>query len=569
MAKTFDQLRTDINAAFPDVGPSRITPADLRGRMVDFVDSVNKFTECVAYPLNQAGIDDAYSKVLANGGGVIRLLAGEYVNISSMPISSGISYIGVVPSWTGAQDFPEQGGIPTGGTQISCVAGSTVLKYNHTDKATPDVNFAENGLYGCKVYGVTFKNAGMAIKIGAKNSSGCYFCTFDEIYYVNCTNEWAVSFENFQYSLFGTIVGRSILPESAGSTGGLQFGQSVDNSVVLTGDSQWFGRVFVSTSSRNGRGVRFFARNNGQLNDLSGSGATWQVNIYGASAVDVPITTVGSGSPDILVTNLVNWDLIQVGKPLVFSEAPQWLDVDVIYWIVSVNVPAKTFRVSEKQAGIAKNIDGVLSPTIKIGSFPSFEFIGEDTSLITKGVTAGINCENTAAICTVSLLRARWFEIDFRLGGLFPSIAGDISANDSTGVATFNILYNGGALKLYNYNSNDFRYRATSPIGRKETANTTLSSIDHTTTLTIDSATPTSVTVPRGLPVGFKCEVMQKGTGAVTILSESGITLVSLANKVKTAGNGAVVSVTWSDKTAWKVRSGDDSTYSISGDLIA
>jgi hypothetical protein len=39
MAKTFDQLRTDINAAFPDVGPSRITPADLRGRMIDVVDA--------------------------------------------------------------------------------------------------------------------------------------------------------------------------------------------------------------------------------------------------------------------------------------------------------------------------------------------------------------------------------------------------------------------------------------------------------------------------------------------------------------------------------------------------
>jgi hypothetical protein len=44
MAKTFDQLRTDINAAFPDVGPSRITPADLRERMVDVVGSIQANT---------------------------------------------------------------------------------------------------------------------------------------------------------------------------------------------------------------------------------------------------------------------------------------------------------------------------------------------------------------------------------------------------------------------------------------------------------------------------------------------------------------------------------------------
>ena len=56
----------------------------------------------------------------------------------------------------------------------------------------------------------------------------------------------------------------------------------------------------------------------------------------------------------------------------------------------------------------------------------------------------------------------------------------------------------------------------------------------------INSATSVTVTIPSGLPIGFACQFIQTGAGAVILLGGSGVTLNSANGLTSRAANSAV-----------------------------
>lgn len=78
--------------------------------------------------------------------------------------------------------------------------------------------------------------------------------------------------------------------------------------------------------------------------------------------------------------------------------------------------------------------------------------------------------------------------------------------------------------------------------------------------VTIDNASPVTVTIPAGLPEGFSVVVIQKGAGQVTFAT-SGTTLLNFSSHTKTAGQHAVVTLIQSDTAP--------NTYYLAGDTAS
>jgi hypothetical protein len=78
---------------------------------------------------------------------------------------------------------------------------------------------------------------------------------------------------------------------------------------------------------------------------------------------------------------------------------------------------------------------------------------------------------------------------------------------------------------------------------QNKTTDYTLQSTDNRSVLTFNSATPVTLTIPAGLPVGFNISVYQLGIGQVQILGSGGVTVRHRLSRTKTAGQDAGVGI--------------------------
>ncbi|MDH4403273.1 MAG: hypothetical protein QE264_03395 [Flavobacterium sp.] len=84
----------------------------------------------------------------------------------------------------------------------------------------------------------------------------------------------------------------------------------------------------------------------------------------------------------------------------------------------------------------------------------------------------------------------------------------------------------------------------------------TLQSSDSGKVLTMNNASAITLTVPSGLPVGFNCTIVQKGAGAVTFVSATGVTTANRLSRTMTAGQNAVATIV-SISSNYFITSGD------------
>ncbi len=110
--------------------------------------------------------------------------------------------------------------------------------------------------------------------------------------------------------------------------------------------------------------------------------------------------------------------------------------------------------------------------------------------------------------------------------------------------------------RLYVFANSSWRELLITPKVLTKTANYTLQASDNGEVLTFNSATPVTLTIPVGFPVGYNVSVYQIGTGKVTIVG-SGTTVLNRLNRFKTAGKDAGVGIV----------STSTNTYHLTGDL--
>jgi hypothetical protein len=74
--------------------------------------------------------------------------------------------------------------------------------------------------------------------------------------------------------------------------------------------------------------------------------------------------------------------------------------------------------------------------------------------------------------------------------------------------------------------------------------------------LTLNNASAVTLTVPAGLPAGFNCTIVQKGAGAVSFVSGTGVTIANRLSRTMTAGQNAVATIV-SISSNYFITSGD------------
>ena len=77
-------------------------------------------------------------------------------------------------------------------------------------------------------------------------------------------------------------------------------------------------------------------------------------------------------------------------------------------------------------------------------------------------------------------------------------------------------------------------------VDASKTSNFSVAAADNNKLFLINSSTSVTVTVPSGLPIGFACQFIQTGAGAVILLGGSGVTLNSANGLTSRSPNSAV-----------------------------
>jgi hypothetical protein len=77
-------------------------------------------------------------------------------------------------------------------------------------------------------------------------------------------------------------------------------------------------------------------------------------------------------------------------------------------------------------------------------------------------------------------------------------------------------------------------------VDASKTSSFSVAAADNNKLFLINSSTSVTVTVPSGLPIGFACQFIQTGAGAVILLGGSGVTLNSANGLTSRAANSAV-----------------------------
>jgi len=108
---------------------------------------------------------------------------------------------------------------------------------------------------------------------------------------------------------------------------------------------------------------------------------------------------------------------------------------------------------------------------------------------------------------------------------------------------TGSVVYNTEEKRIYQYDgSNWLEIVVVTPTIKALTSNYTLTALDNGKVFTINSSSPTTLTIPSGLPVGFNISLYQIGNGKMTI-SESGTTVKNRLQRFTTAGVDAGVGI--------------------------
>lgn len=522
----------------------------------------------------QAAVDAAS----VAGGGVVRLLAKDYdIGANSVQMRSRVRIEGVPPTITGSSYAPETGApVFSGGTRLLLSGNNYAFIYNSTDLGSPIANFASDGLYFAGVKNVLVVGGGGPIKVGAVNASGAYFCEFDNIFASDPTAEWALDFQNFQYCRFGSFVVRNTVTTVSG---GIRYRASVASTTVLNGDSIFFGRTFIWFGSLNGRGIRMSAKGSAQLNDMNGQGAVWQVNGYTSASVALSTAATVSGSKDITLSggDLANWNLIQLGKPIYFTgSTPNFLESGALFFIVVKDDNAKTFQISTSHTSTTgQTITATGTFAMRVGAFPSAEFIAEDaSSLLTKGVTPVLNAEAVGSIVPIYAYRMRQYRIDATSQGLFAAQFLEVFSRDSdqstVELQTTSFIGTSNHARVYSVQG-DMAPLIDRNKPRTAAGSVTLDNGHNGATLTVTSGSAATVTIPAMLPAGFKCRIVQGGAGKVTIAKGvSSLGFSSLNNFLSTSGQYAAIDIERTGVVADGFHfTNDDAAFLITGDLAA
>jgi hypothetical protein len=121
-------------------------------------------------------------------------------------------------------------------------------------------------------------------------------------------------------------------------------------------------------------------------------------------------------------------------------------------------------------------------------------------------------------------------------------LSGSTALATAAGLLVYNTTSNGYVLPGYYYWNGTLWIQISNGliVDSSKTSSFSVAAADNNKLFLINSSTSVTVTVPSGLPLGFACQFIQTGAGAVILLGGSGVTLNSANGLTSRAANSAV-----------------------------
>jgi hypothetical protein len=313
-----------------------------------------------------AGILAAYNAAVAAGGGVVQLLAVTYtLGGNTLPISSGIKYIGVTPvlSYTTAL-IPDAFDVALGSATIFQGDGTQpAFKYNSVALGTPASQnaFSRQAVTNCMIANIGFNNFSHAILAGNTNAASFWYSEFSNLYITGGT-QWGLSITNFQHCDFRRIY-------TFGCVNGQYYGNDVPAAILMPGNSSWYDIYSVTRSGTYNGKDRALVFKTIQGGQNEGFLCRIQSNRFGASFV-TQAATATAASTSIVVTDGTKF---AVDMPVSFSATANGFTTKQIYFVASV--AGNTLTLSNTQGGAAITATGATAFNIISSGFPCLEVV--------------------------------------------------------------------------------------------------------------------------------------------------------------------------------------------------
>ena len=318
--------------------------------------------EVVPTAQTYGAIMDAVNKVIANGGGIVRLKPDGYDITSAgqgLPIVSNVTY-------EGAGYLTNTGNNLAGGTIIySTSKAFNIFEANTADRVSDVATLAElraDVVYGFHLRSLGIKGGLNGIKVGAKHRGGAYNSSIDLIQIDDCA-EWGGWIENWQYS---EITRLKIQPSST-QRGCAWIGASTGEQLFNHGNLR-IANIFGEGGGTRTRGLVFMARgSNTKLNDVNVS--KLQRNAQGAKLSVA--ATMANTSADITVADA---SLFPVDLPVTVSATANGFTRFQTYFVVYSS--GSTIRLANFVGGTAIASTGNTAVNIVTWGWAPLEIVG-------------------------------------------------------------------------------------------------------------------------------------------------------------------------------------------------
>ncbi len=517
-----------------------------------------------AFPFTSYAVQSAIDAIYYSGRpGVVRLAGVPYSITSDITLRPGVSLSGILGIFDYLGYVPDEEPTPTTGTIFNLSPGVIGLKYNNVDQPNPvPAELADTAGTAINIEGITFIGGLRAIHTGAKNILGLHFGKVKNCRFFNQSSEHYI-FDNFMHMEFKNLWAWNSLPNVV--AGGCVYRASrlrkADSSVaLLPGNSICLGTIFAWTNSFLGRGFEITGLD-AQLNELNFAAARSQFNRHGPlTAADIVLTA--NSTQNFVVSDNSQFDLCQIGMPLAIpagSADSLGLFNGTVYFVVSRDPNTNSITLNDTPLQVSANItaSGNGDVAVKCGGFPGLLLAGDPTGSVTASNFGSWDLECKGAVATVVTRNAK--------GALF--IQEIMPSDTNTGFALRN-------------SSIEFEYIDSAPVSMDSSSNVactfrqvnggswthssgniTLGPEWNNRAVRYTGSADITVTVPRTLPRGFKCEFYCSSTGQITWVQGTGAVLQKSAATLKTQGSFAET------KIQYLSGSSGGTVYKVSGDL--
>lgn len=519
--------------------------------------AIEQLQTAIYYPTSRtsAGIIEAMQKAQAGGGGIVQLEPATYTIDIGIPIISGVSIVGILPTMVFSSNIPDQDFLPSGGTQLVVASGINCFYAKNTPNASIPPTLAVGAPSSCGVKNVVIIGGRRGIDTGAIKNIGVQWATFENIFVFNPEDE-AYHFENFMHTTFTNLYWKTAAVGGGGCTWQASLG-----STLLPGNSQVTGEIYGHATNFKSDGFKILGIG-GQLNELGFKGARLQFNRHGLLTASDVVLTAATGSQNFTVSDNNQFDLCQIGMPLAIAAGGAdalGLFNGTVYFVVSRNTSNNTITLNDTPLQTSANVtaSGNGNVTVKCGGQPGMLIAGDSTGSVTAANFGGWDLECKGAVATVVTRNAKGaayiHEImpsDTNTGFALRNSAigfdyidsAPISVDSSSNVASTFRQVNGGP---WSHSS----------------GNITLGPEWNGRSVRFTGSTDITVTVPRVLPRGFKCKFFCDSTGQITWVQGTGAALRNRAATLKTQGSSAETWIEYLSGT-W-----GGTVYKVSGDL--